>query len=223
MLYGTLLPAPMIGQKLADVMRSVAAAGHDIGVHSWDHVRWHDRLDRMTPEQIEHDYRSAHEVFDSIFGFKARASGAAGWHATAASLAAQEKYGLLYTSDTRGGSPCFLEANGQKFQTLEIPSTLPTWDEMLGDPALADDTAFINYFRALIKDTEVHSIHTEVEGTAKAALFERQVNGWIADGVDFLTLADLAAEQLKNTAAVPRRRLIRTTIANRGGEVSSTQ
>jgi hypothetical protein len=69
----------------------------------------------------------------------------------------------------------------------------------------------------------VHSIHTEVEGTAKAALFERQLDGWKADGVQFLSLAELANEQLKNRSAVPRRRLTRTTIPNRGGEVSSTK
>src|SRR4051812_7146470 len=42
MLYGTLLPAPMIGKKLTAEIRAVGLAGHEVGVHGWDHVRWHD-------------------------------------------------------------------------------------------------------------------------------------------------------------------------------------
>src|SRR5207237_7943309 len=45
-LYGTLLPAPVIGEKCGDTMRSVARAGDETGVHAWDHAAWHDHLDR---------------------------------------------------------------------------------------------------------------------------------------------------------------------------------
>ncbi len=89
MLYGTLLPAPDVGARLGDVMRSVAAAGHEVGIHGWDHVRWHDRLDRMSPEAVARDYGRAHARFAEIFGRPARASAAPGWHVTAAALELQ--------------------------------------------------------------------------------------------------------------------------------------
>jgi peptidoglycan/xylan/chitin deacetylase (PgdA/CDA1 family) len=81
MLYGTLLPAPMIGKRLADTIRSVAAAGHEVGVHGWDHIRWHSRLDRLDEVQVENDVGRAHDTFQSIFGAPARSSAAPGWHA----------------------------------------------------------------------------------------------------------------------------------------------
>src|SRR5207253_4740446 len=45
-LYGTLLPAPMIAERCEKQIRSAAEAGHPTGVHAWDHVGWHDGLDR---------------------------------------------------------------------------------------------------------------------------------------------------------------------------------
>src|SRR3954467_7814086 len=41
MLYGTLLPSPNIGEKLSREIHAVEEAGHEVGVHGWDHIRWH--------------------------------------------------------------------------------------------------------------------------------------------------------------------------------------
>lgn len=223
MLYGTLLPGPRIGRKLASVIRSVGDAGHEVGVHGWDHVRWHDRLDKLSEPQIEADVERAHEVFEEIFRRKARCSAAPGWHATAVSLAVQEKRGLLYASDTRGGAPFFPEAGGRRFATLEIPTTLPTWDEVLGTPELKEEKALVGHYDGLVRGTEVHSIHTEVEGTALLGLFGSQVEAWKASGVAFTALEDIAKEQLAKKESIPVRRLVRTTLPGRGGLITSSE
>src|SRR5258706_16343486 len=44
-LSGTLLPAPMIGKKNRAVIRSVETSGHEIAVHAWDHIAWHDGVE----------------------------------------------------------------------------------------------------------------------------------------------------------------------------------
>ena len=38
LMYGTLLPGPDIGRRAADVMRTVQGAGHETGIHAWDHT-----------------------------------------------------------------------------------------------------------------------------------------------------------------------------------------
>ncbi|HEX5438093.1 MAG TPA: polysaccharide deacetylase family protein [Gemmatimonadaceae bacterium] len=223
MLYGTLLRAPDIGRRLAAVIRSVAEAGHEVGVHGWDHVRWHDSLHRMSEKQIEREYGLAHERFTQIFGQPARASAAPGWHATATSLAVQEHYHLHYASNTRGEVPFFPQAGGKRFETLEIPTTLPTWDETLNAPEFPDHAAFIAYYRRALAGTDVHSIHTEVEATAHRDLFRRQLEAWTADGVRFVTLAEMAADVLARPASIPTRRLVRTTLPGRAGEVTGSE
>ncbi|HEX6964980.1 MAG TPA: polysaccharide deacetylase family protein [Gemmatimonadaceae bacterium] len=222
-LYGTLLPAPDIGKRLAAVIRSVGDAGHEVGVHGWDHVRWHDRLDRMSEEEVSREYGLAHERFAEIFGRPARASAAPGWHATATSLAVQERYRLLYASNTRGGTPFFPEAKGERFSTLEIPTTLPTWDETINAPQFPDAAAFIDYYRRAIRGTEVHSIHTEVEATAYLDLFRRQLEAWLADGVRCVTMEEIARETLASPELIPTRRIVRTTLPGRAGEVTGSE
>ena len=219
---GTLLPAPMIGSRLAGSIAAVAAAGHEVGVHAWDHVRWHDKLDRLTEGQIAADYGRAHDEFARIFGHRARASAAPGWHATGASLAVQERFDLLYASDTRGDTPFYPEAGGARFRTIQLPTTLPTWDETYNSPEMPDDASFIAYYRRGIGGTEIHSIHTEVEGTALLALFERQLDAWIADGVAFVTLEEIAREWLATPDRVPVRRIVRWELPGRAGLITAS-
>src|SRR5215470_9174473 len=45
LLYGTLLPGPDIGRRCRDVMRSVRDAGFEVGIHTWDHVKWQDGVE----------------------------------------------------------------------------------------------------------------------------------------------------------------------------------
>ena len=44
MLYGTLLPAPMIAESFPHLLRKTEQQGHEVGIHCWDHVKWHDYL-----------------------------------------------------------------------------------------------------------------------------------------------------------------------------------
>lgn len=221
MLAGTLLPAPLIGARGAGAMRAAATAGHETGVHGWDHVGWHDRLERMTLEEIRADYGRAHAEYLRIFGMPARTSAAPGWTANALSLEVQQERSLLYTSDTRGG-PCFFpEAGGRTFRTLEIPTTLPTLDETLAWPTLRSDADQRGFFREAARGTQVHTIHAEVEGRSKAGLFASILDDWRADGVAFPLLSELAREVLAHHDAVPVRSLSKTTLPGRAGTVTT--
>jgi undecaprenyl phosphate-alpha-L-ara4FN deformylase len=221
MLSGTLLPAPRIGERGADAMRAAATAGHETGVHGWDHVGWHDGLARMPSERVREDYGRAHAEYLRVFGLPARASAAPGWTVDARSLEAQEERSLLYASDTRGGAPFFPRAGGHVFRTLEIPTTLPTLDETLAWRELAGDEAQRAFFRKAPHGTEVHTIHAEVEGRSRAGLFEKILDDWLADGVEFPLLSDLARESLARRNAVPVRDVVTTTLRGRGGTVAT--
>lgn len=220
-LFGTLLPAPLIGKKCAQQIRSVAQAGHETGVHAWDHVGWHDHLDRWPPEKVREQIALAHAAYDRILGEPARASAAAGWTANSRSLALEEERGLLYTSNSRLGSPFFPRSDGRIFRTLEIPTTLPTLDETLAWPELPDEESQRRFFRESVRGTQVHTLHTEIEGRSKAPLFARILDDWIAQGASFITLGELACETLTRRSDVPVRDLSRTRLPGRGGTVAS--
>ena len=220
-LYGTFLASPMIGERCQAEMRAAARAGHETGVHGWDHVSWHDHLDAWDLEKIREEYAKAHEEHLRIFGSPARASAAPGWTANARSLEVESGFSLLYTSNTRGGSPFFPSAGGRVFPTLEIPSTLPTLDETLAWPDLSTDEDQLAFYRDAARGTQVHTIHVEVEGRSKLPLFSRILDAWIAAGVSFVPLEDLAREADAERHRIPVRELARVRLSGRGGKVSS--
>jgi undecaprenyl phosphate-alpha-L-ara4FN deformylase len=221
MLSGTLLPAPSIARGAADAMRAAADAGHDTGVHGWDHVGWHDGLDRMARERVSEEYGLAHAEYLRVFGLPARTSAAPGWTVTERSLEVQEERALKHASDTRLGPPFFPAAGGRAFATLEIPTTLPTLDETLAWPQLSGDAAQRAFFRSAIRGTEVHTIHAEVEGRSKADLFAGILDDWLSDGVAFPLLSELADEALEQRARIPVRDVVKTRLPGRGGTVAT--
>jgi undecaprenyl phosphate-alpha-L-ara4FN deformylase len=225
-LYGTLLPAPAIGARCEREIRATAEAGHETGVHGWDHVGWHDGLDRWSLEKIRDQVGRAHEEYRRILGATAAASAAPGWTANARSLEVEAERELLYTSNSRRGEPFFPSAAGRPFRTLEIPSTLPTLDETLAWPELPDDSAQREFYRGAVAGTvhivhTVHTVHAEVEGRSKRRLFEAILDGWIGDGVRFVTLGDIARDVLTRRGSIPVRELTRITLPGRGGMVAT--
>jgi len=221
-LYGTLLPAPRIGERCEAQMRSARLAGHDTGVHGWDHVGWHDALDGWSSERIRAEAGKAHEEYLRILGVPAESSAAPGWTANARSLEFEETRNLRFTSNSRGGRPFFPSSAGRTFTTLEVPSTMPTLDETLASDSLrGGDDAQLAFFRTAVRGTEVHTVHTEVEGRSRAELFARILDAWKSDGVRFVTLRELADEALARRGDVPVRELVKTTLPGRGGTVAT--
>lgn len=131
-LYGTLLPGPRIAEGNPGIMRRIEAEGHEAGVHGWDHVRWQDGLPRFDQPTIARELDKAVQVFERIMGHRPRSTAAPGWIANERSLAVQDGLDLLYSSDVRGAWPFLPRAGGRTFETPQIPTTLPTLDEMIG-------------------------------------------------------------------------------------------
>src|SRR4029077_7380075 len=52
LLYGTLLPAPPVGEAFPQSLRAVEGAGHELGIHGWDHVGWQDRLSKLADARV---------------------------------------------------------------------------------------------------------------------------------------------------------------------------
>lgn len=247
MLYGTLLPAPDIGGRSETVrrMRETIAAGHAVGIHAWDHVEWHDSLTRMSRLDIETVVAREHARFREIFGEPAAFQAAPGWTATPLSVEVQEGHGLLATSDTRGGEPFYaIRADGMPSRVLEIPTTLPTLDELLAVslPGRGSQRQRVcEFLRTKMREDppastggaglHVHSLHTEIEGASSFCdWFEEQLKGWKSDGVAFLTFDEVCralkfAESHPGTAReqieIPVKRLAFTTVPGRATPVAT--
>lgn len=165
MLYGTFLPAPIISQRCRSIIQDIKKDGHEIGIHSWNHRRWQDKLDSFSEEELRAEYDRANDRFKEILGYAPLCSAAPAWRTSSQSLRLQEQYSFSFASDCRGSSPFFPILNGQTLRTLQIPVTLPTFDEALGIEGITID----NYNEYIIQKINsqpcpVYVIHAEAEG-----------------------------------------------------------
>jgi peptidoglycan/xylan/chitin deacetylase (PgdA/CDA1 family) len=221
LLNGTLLPAPHIGRRNTRILREVRDAGFEVGIHCHNHYRWQDYVHRMSVDEIRAEFVAARAEFLRIFGGEAETAGAAGWQANARSREVYDEANLLYASDTRGTAPFFPRVDGRVFQTLEIPSTLPTFDELMGRPEYPDDRLVAHYLGLLRNDrVNVFTIHAEIEGMGRRALFRELLAAMKKTGVEFIRLDDYARELLTNRAAIPVCDLLQREIDGRSGLVA---
>jgi peptidoglycan/xylan/chitin deacetylase (PgdA/CDA1 family) len=192
MLYGTLLPAPMIGAGLAEQMRMVEQQGHEAGIHCWDHVRWHDYLPRFSRTEVAGELECAANLFGEIFGHRALSIAAPGWTVSPDSLELQDAMGLSYCSDSRGSHPFYPVMAGRRYATLQIPTTLPTADEILGQNGVTAENLPEYYLGSLKAGLNVLTIHAELEGGAIRHSFVALLEQLAARGIRCVTLQSAA-------------------------------
>ena len=214
LLYGTLLKAPMIAAANPDLIRRTADEGHDCGIHSWDHVFWQDNLPTLTKEQIRSELERAFSQFEDYARFRPESCAAPGWQVTPESLSVQDKMSLKYCSDSRGFSPFIPEMGNTTFSTPQIPSTLPTLDEILGTVKAENVSAY--YAGLLQEGLNVHTIHTEMEGGMMHGAFSEFLSKCKDMGVCFLTLK----EAVKKISVFPKCQIEMGEIPGRAGKVA---
>jgi len=216
MLYGTLLPAPMIAESFPHVLRGCEQQGHEIGIHCWDHVKWHDYLPWFPKHLTAMELGRASALFEEILGHRATTTAAPGWTVSPDSLEVQDALGLAYSSDGRGTAPFYPVMDGRRFRTLQMPTTLPTADEILGENGVTPDNIHEYYCFNLKEGLNVLTIHAELEGGAIRHSFIRLLERFRQDGVRCITLGEAAGE----VSDAPVCRLFMGEIPGRAGNVA---
>jgi len=217
MLYGTLLPAPGIAKTFPDILLEAQKLGHETGIHCWDHVKWDDLLPWLPKPITAMELGKAGGQFEAIFGRRSRTTAAPGWVISEDSLEVQDAMELLYCSDSRGKSPFYPVVAGRTFKTLQIPTTWPTMDELLGENGISKETINDHYLSNLSPGLNVHTIQAELEGGILSGVFSELLVKLVAAGVRFITLAEAAEEY---AASAPACTLEMGGIPGRAGNVA---
>ena len=221
LMYGTLLPGPDIGKREADLMRAVRDAGHEAGIHCWDHIRWQDNVATQAAEWTRREMKRAASRFEEVFGEPARTHGAAGWQMNDSAYACEKELGFDYASDGRGTHPFQpVNANGHELGVPQLPTTLPTLDELIGLDGL-DGSNVHDHVLGLTQAMtthQVYTLHAELEGLRLSDAFERLLEGWKHQGYLLGTCRELF-ESL-DPAALPRHRVVMGEIPGRSGTLA---
>jgi len=165
-LSGTLLPSRPVGSGRPDLLRAIVDAGHEIGVHGHDHVYWHDRILGLPSEKAAAELRKAADAFEKALGHPPDCASAPGWVVSAGVLDEEERLGIRYAADTRGSAPFLPRIGGRVRNIPQLPTTLPTLDEMLGREGTTEAN-FADGLVALLESGDrdaVFTLHAEAEG-----------------------------------------------------------
>lgn len=195
LLKGTFGPGPIIGQKCSNIICGAFDAGHEIGLHAWDHYRWQTHLEKMDYHDIYNSIEKGVEALREILGQPPNCSSVAGWKCNDLVLKVKADFDFDYNSDCRGETVFRPVVFGSEIEQPQIPVTLPTYDEVVGRGRISNDN--YNHFLLSLLDPEclnVLAIHAEVEGVACMNMFEEFIKMVRARGGEFVPLGDFLRE-----------------------------
>jgi undecaprenyl phosphate-alpha-L-ara4FN deformylase len=221
LLYGVLLPGPDIGRSAGAVMRSVHDAGFEVGLHTYDHVRWQDYVAKATPAWTRVEFERGLNAFERVFGFLPQSHAAAGWQINAHGLELEQEYGLRYASDTRGGPPFFPVLAQGISSCPQLPTTLPTFDEILGVDGVEESSIADAVFRlsaaaaGLTDNLQVFTLHAELEGMLLLHAFESLLMKWRESGALITRMAKI--HELAMRRPLPAQAVVMGEVAGRSG------
>ena len=140
-LFGTLLPAPNLAEQSAEVMRAVRDRGFETGVRAFDHVHWRYTMTRQKPEWIAQQINLARQRYTDVLGEPPTLHGAPGWQFNRNACRLTQRFDFAYGSDTRGTHPFIPVFDAEVISCPQLPTTLPTLDELVAKEAMSGDAA----------------------------------------------------------------------------------
>jgi undecaprenyl phosphate-alpha-L-ara4FN deformylase len=238
LLYGTALPGPDIGKRGADILRRTRDEGFEVGIHCWDHVRWQDGVQAADEAWTRAEMMRAQNRFTDIFKTPAKTHGAAGWQMNTHALRLTQSMGFDYCSDGRAmegeGVPHYPVINGEIIDCPQLPTTLPTLDELIGLDGVTEQNVHETLLAVSNKNAskrppmlgfkigtyaipQVFTLHAELEGMRLLPVMERLIEGWKAQGYDLIATETIAAQL--NRSKLPYFSAVQGELPGRSGKL----
>lgn len=216
LMYGTLLPGPDIGRGCRDILVGTRDAGFEVGIHCWDHIRWQDGVEKADAAWTAREMQRAVDRYAEIFGEAPHVHGAAGWQMNADALRLTQRLGFAYASDCRGTHPFVPVWNGEIVLCPQLPTTLPTLDELIGLDGITDENVHERLLAATCDGRDhVFTLHAELEGMKLLPVLEKLLAGWRDQGYEIVAMDEIASRL--NVAALPRCEMLRGEVPGRSG------
>lgn len=221
MAYGTLLPSPGLREPAARQMALARSDGHEVGLLGLSPLHWSRRLahadDGWTRQQCE-------QLWDAYLACEGPVPvplATPGWQVNPTLLTALSDQRFRFSSITRGKLPYLPQLQGVRSAIPEVPTTLPTVDELLRRPGVSTDNVH-QYLYAesqhVLPAGHVFAASAEQEGLGRLALMEKLLVMWKGYDGSVRALGDLLNEI--DLATLPRHRIGWGTVEGGQGHVA---
>ena len=218
LMNGVLKPGPHIGKRAGHVMRQVAAAGHEVGIHCYDHVLWQDFVAGKDLGWTQREMAKAFAAFKNAVQMAPQTIGAAGWQINRFVIDLEEQLGFNYASDVRGREPFSPTMEGLGSNCIQLPTTLPTLDEIIGSDGIDSSNCWetiLERSREKLPYGHVYTLHAELEGMKLMPVMDKLLEQWKASGFEMITLQQLYASL--DHAVLPKKEITWAEVDGRSG------
>jgi undecaprenyl phosphate-alpha-L-ara4FN deformylase len=214
LLAGTFWPGKKIGRGFADIIRQ-SAEQHEVGLHAWDHFAWQTFVGHWSEDRILAELQRGKKELETILGRPITCAAAPGWRADQRVVSASRSLGLQYQSDCRGNAVFIPTLENGATGTVQIPVSLPTWDE-IATPETSPQQFNLDLLARIERQSglSVYTIHAEVEGLSQLANFKQLLEMAADRQIQFCPLSELLPEDL---SSLPYGQIIRGSQSGREG------
>jgi peptidoglycan/xylan/chitin deacetylase (PgdA/CDA1 family) len=178
-------------------IRSVIEAGHEIGLYGYDARSWRKQAAFADADWTRYQLALGMERFESLTGQVPDRFAAPYWQPNAHLLGMEERRQFSFASDVRGKYPFFPQLHNIVSRCPQIPTTLPTLDEMLAQGEVTPSNVHEYLYaesRHILPHGHVYSADAEVEGIEHLEVMERLIVMWKGQEGSLRTLGDIRSE-----------------------------
>jgi peptidoglycan/xylan/chitin deacetylase (PgdA/CDA1 family) len=195
--YGTLLPAPSLGKEGAELMAAARANGHEVGLFGLSPLPWARRLAHADASWVRQQCDRMWSSYLAFDGVTPSALATPGWQVNPTLFESLSERRFRYSSLSRGKFPYYPVLQGARSSIPEIPTTLPTVDELLQLPGISTDNVHEYLYaesRHLLPAGHVFAASAEHEGLQRLPLMEKLLVMWKGQDGAVRALGDVLAE-----------------------------
>lgn len=207
LLQGALKPAGSFVDEATEQIVRARENGHEVGVFGLSPRVW-ARLGYLGEDRVARECETLWESVSSLYGDDDVPLATPEWQSSPALIADLRRRRCAYSSTTRGRFPFLPLLQGQDNQVVEIPTTLPTADELLASEGVNEDNVHEFLFadsRRLLPAGHVYAASAEREGLDLYPLLEKMLVMWRGQSGSIGALGDMLKEM--DAASVPTHRV----------------
>lgn len=203
------LPAIEMGRRSATVLSGLRDGGFEVALQAHDPAEWTQKVVHADAAWTQSAMERACSDFLRLFETPAHAYAAPDWQMNRHVWRLMQRFGFRYGSNTRGHCPYIPVRNAEIITCPELPTTLPTLDEVMGQNGCAPEAAVEKVLELTARESATPHVYTaraEREGGALSTQFAALLEGWHAQGYAFCALEDLLEDL--NLARLPRHSVV---------------